>query len=71
MEFEKDETCKTVKEAMEDCEIDGSKVTVAYAKSKSNKDPTGAKKGQAGCAGGQPAGLRRADRQRSRRQQRR
>ncbi|XP_068605185.1 nucleolin-like [Brachionichthys hirsutus] len=34
VEFESDEMCKAVKEAMEDCEIEDSKVTVDYAKSR-------------------------------------
>ncbi|XP_031710487.1 nucleolin-like [Anarrhichthys ocellatus] len=48
VEFESDENCKAVKEAMEDCEIDGSKVTVAYAKAKGVAAPL--------TPGGQPAG---------------
>ncbi|XP_041848735.1 nucleolin-like isoform X2 [Melanotaenia boesemani] len=32
VEFESEESCRAVREAMEDCEIDGVKVTVAYAK---------------------------------------
>ncbi|XP_069366844.1 nucleolin-like isoform X4 [Paralichthys olivaceus] len=47
VEFESEEKCKAVKEAMQDCEIDGSKVTVAYAKQQEKK---GTKEG------GQPAG---------------
>ncbi|XP_031153936.1 nucleolin-like isoform X2 [Sander lucioperca] len=39
VDFESEDTCKAVKEAMEDCEIDGSKVTVAYAKAKGVKGP--------------------------------
>lgn len=34
MDFESDEVCQKAKEAMEDCQIDGKKVTVAYARSK-------------------------------------
>ncbi|XP_044076321.1 nucleolin-like isoform X2 [Siniperca chuatsi] len=56
VEFEREENCKAVKEAMEDCEIDGSKVTVAYAKPKGEKGPPGARGGLAGRPGGQPAG---------------
>ncbi|XP_070775211.1 nucleolin-like [Enoplosus armatus] len=56
VDFEREENCKAVKEAMEDCEIDGSKVTVAYAKAKGAKGPSGAKGGLAGRPGGQPAG---------------
>ncbi|XP_053293250.1 nucleolin isoform X2 [Pleuronectes platessa] len=50
VEFESKENCKAAKEAMLDCEIDGSKVTVAYA------NPQGAKGEQGTKAGGQPAG---------------
>lgn len=56
MDFENEENCKAVKEAMEDCEIDGSKVTVSYAKPKGKKGPSDARKGLAGRPGGQPAG---------------
>ncbi|XP_069366842.1 nucleolin-like isoform X2 [Paralichthys olivaceus] len=49
VEFESEKKCKAVKEAMQDCEIDGSKVTVAYAKQKGQKGEQGAK------GGGQPA----------------
>lgn len=34
VDFESDEVCQKAKEAMEDCQIDGKKVTVAYARSK-------------------------------------
>uniref|UniRef100_A0A665U7I9 RRM domain-containing protein n=1 Tax=Echeneis naucrates TaxID=173247 RepID=A0A665U7I9_ECHNA len=37
VEFENEEICKAVKESMQDVEIDGSKVTVAYAKQKTTK----------------------------------
>ncbi|XP_019114625.2 nucleolin isoform X1 [Larimichthys crocea] len=37
VEFGNAENCKAVKEAMQDCEIDGSKVTVEYAKPKVEK----------------------------------
>ncbi|XP_034411042.1 nucleolin-like isoform X2 [Cyclopterus lumpus] len=37
VEFESEDNCKAAKEAMEDCEIDGSKVTVAYAKAQSGE----------------------------------
>ncbi|GAA6222589.1 nucleolin-like isoform X1 [Lates japonicus] len=56
VEFESEENCKAVKEAMEDCEIDGSKVTVAFAKLKSKKGRQGVRGGLAGRPGGQPAG---------------
>ncbi|KAM4552403.1 nucleolin-like isoform 2-T2 [Odontesthes bonariensis] len=45
VEFESEEHCTSTKEAMEDCEIDGRKVTVAYAKP---KDEKGGKRGVAG-----------------------
>ncbi|CAG5896954.1 unnamed protein product [Menidia menidia] len=38
VEFESEEHCRAIKEAMEDCEIDGRKVTVAYAKPKGAKE---------------------------------
>lgn len=47
MDFENDEVCKEAKEAMEDCQIDGSKVTVAYARAKVERIPSAAE--------GQPA----------------
>lgn len=56
VEFESEEICKAVKEAMEDCEIDGSKVTVAYAKAKSERGRQGARGDLVGCPAGQPAG---------------
>ncbi|XP_056247265.1 nucleolin-like [Seriola aureovittata] len=56
VEFASEEKCKAVKEAMEDCEIDGSKVNVAYAKPKSEKSRQGARGGLAQRPGGQPAG---------------
>ena len=52
MEFESEENCKAVKEAMEGCEIDGSKVTVAYAKPKPEQSAKG------GVAGGDGSGSR-------------
>ncbi|XP_068196662.1 nucleolin-like [Antennarius striatus] len=39
VEFQSDEVCKAVKEAMEDCEIEDSKVTVDYAKSNVENTP--------------------------------
>ncbi|XP_020505144.2 nucleolin [Labrus bergylta] len=54
VDFESEENSKAVKEAMEDCEIDGSQVTLAYARPKSEK---GDKQGlSGGRAGAQPAG---------------
>ncbi|XP_035488971.2 nucleolin isoform X4 [Scophthalmus maximus] len=52
VEFESEENCIVVREAMEDCEIDGSKVTVGYAVPKAKK----ARGGSAGRTSGQPAG---------------
>lgn len=49
MEFGSEENCKAVKESMEDCEIDGSKVTMAYARARSEQ-------GAKGCPAGRPAG---------------
>lgn len=34
--------CKEAKKAMEDCQIDGSKVTVAYARMKVQRNPSDA-----------------------------
>ncbi|XP_073346676.1 nucleolin-like [Pagrus major] len=59
VDFESEENCKAVKKAMEDCEIDGSKVTVAYANPKGAKGRQGAK---GGLAGRPPAGQRAAAR---------
>ncbi|XP_076601700.1 nucleolin-like [Chaetodon auriga] len=58
VEFASEESCSAARGVMEDCEIDGSKVTLAYAKPKAKKDPPGAKEGLAGRPGGQPAGQR-------------
>ncbi|XP_067330751.1 nucleolin-like [Channa argus] len=56
VDFESEENCKAVKEAMEDCEIDGSKVTVAYAKHKDKRGLQGAREGLEARPGGQPPG---------------
>nr|XP_020442419.1 nucleolin-like isoform X1 [Monopterus albus] len=56
VDFDSEENCKAVKEAMEDCEIDGSKVTVAYAKPKGERGPQGGRGGLGGHPGGAPAG---------------
>ncbi|XP_013879288.1 nucleolin [Austrofundulus limnaeus] len=40
--FESEESCKAAKDAMEDCEIDGSKVTVRFSRSKVGLQSTGA-----------------------------
>lgn len=42
MVFESDEVCKKTKNTMEDCQIDGNKVTVAYARTKARKNPAAA-----------------------------
>ncbi|XP_042354463.1 nucleolin-like isoform X3 [Plectropomus leopardus] len=39
VDFEHEDTCKSAMEAMEDCEIDGSKVTVTYSKIKTGIRP--------------------------------
>ncbi|XP_051238407.1 nucleolin isoform X3 [Dicentrarchus labrax] len=56
VDFESDENCKAVKEAMEDCEIDGSKVTVAYAKAKAEQGAPAARGRLTGHRGGKLAG---------------
>lgn len=42
MHFESEESCKAAKDAMEDCEIDGSKVTLEFSKSERGPQSTGA-----------------------------
>lgn len=44
VDFDTEESCKAGKEAIEDCEIDGNKVCVAFARRKGVKPPPGAKK---------------------------
>ncbi|XP_071349004.1 nucleolin-like isoform X2 [Trachinotus anak] len=56
VEFESEENCKAVRKAMEDCVIEGSKVTVAYAKPQSERSSQGARARSAGRPAGQPAG---------------
>lgn len=56
VDFESEENCKAVKEAMEDCEIDSSKVTVDFAKSKSGGGHQGSRGGLVGRPARQPAG---------------
>ncbi|KAG7227155.1 hypothetical protein INR49_013953 [Caranx melampygus] len=56
VEFADEDICKTAKEAMEDCEIDGCKLTVGYAKPQIKKTGQGARGGVKGRPGGQPAG---------------
>lgn len=46
MDFESQESCKAAKEAMEDCEIDGSKVTIAFANSKGERGHHGGSVGR-------------------------
>ncbi|XP_041658598.1 nucleolin-like isoform X2 [Cheilinus undulatus] len=56
VEFESEACSKAVKEAMEDCEIDGSQVTLAYAKPKGDKAALGGRQSLLGHPGCQPAG---------------
>ncbi|XP_070701369.1 nucleolin-like [Pempheris klunzingeri] len=56
VDFESEENSKAAKEAMEDCEIDGSKVIVAYAKPAGEKGAPGAKGGVEVRPAGKPAG---------------
>ncbi|KAM8727789.1 nucleolin-like isoform 2-T2 [Acanthopagrus schlegelii] len=51
VDFENEESCKAAKEAMEDCEIDGSKVTVTYANPKGVKVAKGLARRPAGQKG--------------------
>lgn len=53
MNFGSEESCRTAKEAMEDCEIDGRKLTIAYAHPKSKRSH----KAQAGLDGDPPGPL--------------
>uniref|UniRef100_A0A8C8DK29 RRM domain-containing protein n=1 Tax=Oryzias sinensis TaxID=183150 RepID=A0A8C8DK29_9TELE len=46
VDFESQECCKAAKEAMEDCEIDGSKVTIAFANSKGERGHHGGSVGR-------------------------
>ncbi|XP_071375907.1 nucleolin-like isoform X2 [Centroberyx affinis] len=62
VDFESEESCKAAKEAMEDCEIDGSKVTVAYAKPKGEGGPRGSSGDSAGGFRGRPGGRGRGGR---------
>lgn len=48
MDFESEESCKAAKETVEDCMIDGSKVTVDFALSKGERGQQGAGVGSAG-----------------------
>ncbi|XP_026229364.1 nucleolin-like isoform X2 [Anabas testudineus] len=58
VDFESEENCKAVKEAMEDCEINGSKVTVDYARIQGEGGHQGARGGPVRCPADQPAGNR-------------
>lgn len=60
VEFENEKNCTDAKAAMEDCEIDGSKVTVAYARPQGEKSAKGAKGGAAGRPAGKPGGQKAA-----------
>lgn len=42
MDFETDDVCKEAKKAMEDCQIDGCNVSVAYARAKVERNPSAA-----------------------------
>lgn len=42
VDFESDEVCKKAKKTTEDCQIDGNKVTVAYARAKVQRNPSAA-----------------------------
>ncbi|KAG7456842.1 hypothetical protein MATL_G00240200 [Megalops atlanticus] len=52
VDFESEESCKAAKEAMEDCEIDGSKVTLDYARPKGEGGHRGGRGGGFGGRGG-------------------
>ncbi|XP_059199999.1 nucleolin-like isoform X2 [Centropristis striata] len=56
VDFESEDDCKAAKEAMEDSEIDGSQVTVAFAKAKSEKSPGSPTKTPPAPVAAQPAG---------------
>lgn len=57
MDFDTESNCKAGKEAIEDCEIDGNKVCVAFARCKGAKPPPGAaKKNPPTPSAGKPAG---------------
>lgn len=56
VDFDTEENCKAAKDTIEDCEIDGNKVCVAYARHKGVKPPPGAKKSPLTPSAGKPAG---------------
>ncbi|XP_068593788.1 nucleolin-like isoform X3 [Cebidichthys violaceus] len=64
VEFESEDDCKAAKEAMEDCEIDGSKVTVAFAKPRAAEAPQTADGQPAGQEAGKGEGRKRKGRRR-------
>ncbi|XP_034558264.1 nucleolin-like [Notolabrus celidotus] len=55
VDFESEEKSKSAKKAMEDCEIDGQKVTIAYAKQKGEKVSAGGRPALAERPAGQGA----------------
>lgn len=58
VDFDTEENCKAGKEIMEDCEIDGSKVSVEYARFKGVKAPPSVKKSALKPSAGKAAGVR-------------
>ncbi|XP_075876918.1 nucleolin-like isoform X2 [Nelusetta ayraudi] len=56
VDFDTEENCKAAKDAIEDCEIDGNKVCVAYARRKGVKPAPGAKKSPLTPSAGKAAG---------------
>lgn len=42
VDFESDDVCKEAKKAMQDCQIDGCSVSVAYARAKVERNPSAA-----------------------------
>uniref|UniRef100_A0A8C9RBV8 Nucleolin n=1 Tax=Scleropages formosus TaxID=113540 RepID=A0A8C9RBV8_SCLFO len=52
VDFDSEEDCKAAKESMEDCEIDGNKVTLDYAKPKGDSGHRGGGRGGFGGRGG-------------------
>lgn len=56
VDFDSEESCKMAKESMEYCEIDGNKVTLDFARSKSERGQRGAGDGKGGRGGSDQAG---------------
>ncbi|XP_035276565.1 nucleolin-like isoform X3 [Anguilla anguilla] len=56
VDFDSEESCKMAKESMEYCEIDGNKVTLDFARSKSERGQHGAGDGKGGRGGSDQAG---------------